>query len=65
MLVLKSQVYEHDTDIAKFVNLNNIPREHIVSITEALGGAGITHYTIFFYADSEAKEILKRMLGWS
>ena len=61
MIILKTQVFTTGaSDLAKFVNVNNIKKEDILSITEEAN----YNYTLFYYADAEHEEIMRGFLGW-
>lgn len=64
MIILKSENFAQETDLAKFVNLNNIKRENILGITASVIDTRISHYVIFFYGDSDTKEITRGFFGW-
>jgi len=64
MVVLKAVSFNLDTDVAKFVNVNNLKREDILQITNAVSGIQHFTYTIFYFADSEAQEINRGFFGW-
>jgi hypothetical protein len=62
MVILKSQEFEDSKDVAKFINLNNIRRENILSIVST--SHATNHLAIFFYGDVETKEITRGFFGW-
>jgi len=67
MIILKAQdfsgTFTASQDIATFVNKNSIKKEDIVAIT-VVAIVETPHYTIYYYGDSEHKEITKGLLGW-
>ena len=67
MIVLKfkefSGIINPAKDLVSFVNDNNISKENILSITQALNSLSHTNYAIFYYADSETKEVTKGFFG--
>lgn len=67
MIILKVQEFADFANVAKFVNLNNIKRENILSITSVgspSAGSVIAHF-IYYYADSDAQEMTHGVFGWS
>lgn len=68
MIIVKNQVFSSFTlganDISKFINVNNIKREDIISIVGLPDSADLGGYAIFYYGDSETKEITKGFFGW-
>lgn len=69
MRILKAQrfsgvIANPEQDIVKFINKNNIKEEDIKSITVVSPNVGDSDYVVFFYGDSETKEITKGFLGW-
>lgn len=65
MVIVKSQFFSTSADVVKFININNIKREDILTITaHGNGGSNSSEYAIFFYADSDTKEITRGFFGW-
>ena len=68
MIIVKSQKFDSmidpGTDIAIFINKNNIKREDILSITAVSPVGNRAEYTIYYYGDSESKGILPGFFGW-
>ena len=68
MIIVKNQVFESFTpganDLAKFININNIKREDIINIVGLQTNSGLGGYAIFYYGDSETKEITRGFFGW-
>lgn len=65
MMILKKQEFPNADLLVEFVVKNNIKQENIVNITSAASAAGsITHF-IFFYGDSNVKELTRGWGGWS
>jgi hypothetical protein len=69
MIIVKSHEFSSITqtasaDIATFINKNNLKKEDILAITVACSGEATLTYGIFYYGDSETKEITKGFLGW-
>jgi hypothetical protein len=64
MIILKSETFGQESDVVKFVNLNNIKRENILEITATVVEPNLYRYIIFFYGDSETKEITRGFFGW-
>jgi len=52
MIIVKSDTFITHGRLATFINENNIKQANILAITDGPQGA-----TIYFYADSETKEI--------
>jgi hypothetical protein len=52
MIVVKTDIFSTNERLARYINENNIKREDILTITGSAGG-----FAIFFYGDSEVKEI--------
>jgi len=67
MIILKAQEFigslSATQDIATFVNKNGIKKEDIVAIT-VVAIVETPHYTIYYYGDSDHKEITRGFLGW-
>ena len=67
MIIVKTQVFDSFSlganDIAKFINVNNIKREDILSLV-GLPDGPLGGYAIFYYGDSETKEITPGFFGW-
>lgn len=64
MIILKAQKFSQESDVVKFININNIKREDIFEITAVTTPLNTDQYTIFFYADSAAQEITRGFFGW-
>jgi hypothetical protein len=67
MIILKSHTFNKAEDIAKFVNVNGIPKENIIQIVvyaNSTDTASQQHYTIFFYADANREEVTRGVFGW-
>lgn len=62
MIILKSISYLKHEDLAKFINVNSIKREDILSLTTM--SAPVNRYVMFFYADSEIHEKDRGVFGW-
>jgi len=68
MIIVKTQEFSNvlgaNQDIANFINKNNIKEEDIIAINEGIVLDAKRSYTIFFYGDSETKEITSGFFGW-
>lgn len=68
MIILKVQQFEGmltaAQDIAIFVNKNGIKKEDIVTITATTIMDAKSKYTIYYYGDSERKDVTKGFTGW-
>ena len=62
MIILKSVSFLKHEDLATFVNINNIKREDILTVTTMSPPSN--RYAMFFYADSEIQEKDRGVFGW-
>jgi hypothetical protein len=62
VIILKSKALISGEDIAKFVNINHIKREDILTITTPSNP--IDKQFIYYYADPETEEITRGFFGW-
>jgi hypothetical protein len=62
MIILKVKSFEFEADVAKFINVNKIKKEDILSISTMSDTS--VRFIVFFYADSAAQEISRGFFGW-
>ena len=64
MIILKCKTFGQESDIAKFVNVNNIKREDVLQIVATVVSPNLYRFILFFYGDSEKEEITRGFFGW-
>lgn len=65
MMILKTNKFNYASDLVEFVIKNNIARENIIAITSGGDGIKSADNFIFFYGDSNVKELTNGLFGWS
>jgi len=65
-MILKTHEFSSANSLAEFVMKNNIKRENVIAITSGRTSSGslLSHF-LFFYGDSDVKELTHGVFGWS